>query len=250
MKVSIVIPTYNERENIPILVERLAKALRDYDYEIIIVDDNSPDGTAEVARELSEKYPIRVFVREKKLGLGTAVLYGFSKAQGDVFVVMDADLQHPPEIIPKLLEKIKTADIAIASRYVKGGQAKGLSGMRKVISHGARFLSYLFIPRTLKVKDPMSGFFAVKKEVVENVKMRGIGYKILVEILAKGKWKKVAEVPFVFEPRKYGASKLSKKEITNYLKQLLFVSWDTKTIIIPVSICIGIIIAILLLLLW
>ena len=126
MKVSVVVPTYNEAENIKKLVPLLDSILKDYNYEIIIVDDNSPDGTAEVAKKLAEQYPVKVLVREKKLGLASAILCGFMNANGDVLGVIDADLQHPPELLGEMAKKIEDGyDIVIASRYVEGGGIEG-----------------------------------------------------------------------------------------------------------------------------
>jgi len=126
MKVSVVVPTYNEAENIKKLVPLLDSVLKDYDHEIIIVDDNSPDGTAKVAKKLAEQYPVKILKREKKLGLASAILYGFMNANGDVLGVIDADLQHPPELLGEMAKKIEDGyDIVIASRYVEGGGIEG-----------------------------------------------------------------------------------------------------------------------------
>ena len=192
-------------------------------YELVIVDDNSPDGTAELALELSRHYPIRVIKRPGKLGLATAVVEGFKHARGEVLVVMDADLQHPPELVPELVRKVlyEGYDIAIASRYVKGGRIEGWSFTRRIVSKGAILLAHLLVPRTRGIKDPVSGFFAIKRSVIEGVELNPIGYKILLEILAKGRWTRVVEVPYTFKPRTRGKSKLSAKEIVNYLRHLL-----------------------------
>lgn len=225
--VSIIVPTYNERDNLPELVARLDAALRGVPYEIVIVDDNSPDGTAELALELSKKYPIRVIKRPGKLGLASAVLDGFRAARGDILVVMDADLQHPPEVVPQLVKKVQEGyDIAIASRYVPGGKTVGWSFIRKIISRGAILLAHIVLPRTRHIRDPVSGFFAVRKSVVENIldKIRPRGFKILLDILVHGTYKSVAEVPYTFEPRRAGKSKLSRREIVEYVKQLLYLT--------------------------
>ena len=126
MKVSVVVPTYNEAENIKKLIPLLDSVLKDYDHEIIIVDDNSPDGTAKAAKKLAEQYPVKILKREKKLGLASAILYGFMNANGDVLGVIDADLQHPPELLGEMAKKIEDGyDIVIASRYVEGGGIEG-----------------------------------------------------------------------------------------------------------------------------
>ena len=123
---SIIIPTYNEKDNIIPLVEQIDHALANYDYEIVFVDDNSADGTAELARSLSSKYPIEVVVRRNERGLASAVVEGIRHATGQYIGVMDADLQHPPEILPNLMQKVRSGvDIAVASRYVEGGGCQG-----------------------------------------------------------------------------------------------------------------------------
>lgn len=222
--ISIIVPTYNEAENIPILVERIHKALGGMEYEILIIDDSSPDGTAEVARKLSERYPVKVVVRPGKLGLSTAVVEGFKLAKGDYIVVMDADLQHPPEVIPQMVRKLDEGyDVVIASRYVKGGRDLGLKGWRKLVSWGARILAWLLLPNTRGVKDVMSGFFALRRSHMPGeVRLRG--YKILLAILGQKRDLRVTEIPYTFNRRIYGHSKLNFKEYLNYIIDLLKLS--------------------------
>ena len=221
MKVSVIIPTYNERDNLEELLYRVDRALKGRDYEVIIVDDDSPDRTWELAQELSEKYPVKVVRRTEEKGLSSAVIRGFKEASGDVFVVMDADLQHPPEKIPELLERIENgADIAIGSRYVPGGKVENWYWYRKLISRGAILIGRLALPKIRDVKDPVSGFFALRREVVENAQLNPIGFKILMEILIKGNYERVEEVPFTFGLRKAGESKLSGKTMVKYLKHV------------------------------
>lgn len=218
--ISIIVPTYNERENLEELFKRISDALKGYEYEIIVVDDDSPDKTWEKAQELSKSYPVRVIRRTKEKGLSSAVIRGFKEARGEIFVVMDADLQHPPEIIPKLINALEKADIAIASRYVKGGKVENWYWWRKIISKGAIMIGRVALPKIRDTKDPVSGFFALRREVVENVNLNPVGFKILLEILIKGNYSKVVEVPFTFGLRFAGESKLGKKQIFNYLKHL------------------------------
>lgn len=226
--ISIVIPTYNERENLEELFERIARALEGKEFEIIVVDDNSPDRTWEKAEELAKKYPVHVIRRINERGLSSAVIRGFKEARGEIIVVMDADLQHPPEVIPKLVEAVeKGADIAIASRYVKGGKVENWYWWRKLISKGAIMIGRVALPKIRGVKDPVSGFFALKREVVEGVELNPVGFKILLEVLIKGKYKKVVEVPFTFGLRNFGESKLSNKQILNYLRHLYrLMKWE------------------------
>jgi len=225
-ELSIIIPTYNERDNIQPLVERIHKALSDYNYELIIVDDNSPDGTSDVAKNLSAEYPIRVIVRTTERGLATAVVAGFNAARGEVLSVIDADLQHPPEMIPKLLQAIRNgADVAIASRYVPGGGTEGWTLKRGVISRCAKLPATMMFPSIRNIKDPLSGFFVFQKEVIENVVLAPVGYKILLEVLLKGNVSNVIEVPYTFREREFGQSNLNFKEEINYIKHLALLAW-------------------------
>lgn len=234
--VSIIIPTFNEKDNIEILLERINTHVKNFKYEVIFVDDDSPDKTALKVQELSIKYPAMCIVRKNEKGLATAVVEGFKHAKGEIFVVMDADLQHPPEKIKYLIEEIeKGSDIAIGSRYVeKNGEGFGeFSSTRKIISKSANILAKTLFSKLLKVNDIQSGFFALKKNVVENIDLKPKGYKILLEILAIGNYKTVKEVPFIFEKRKKGQSKLKTGVIFEYLFHLASLFWrenETKRI--------------------
>jgi dolichol-phosphate mannosyltransferase len=219
---SIVLPTYNERENLPILLERISRACKRIHYEMIVVDDNSPDGTALLAKSLKKKYPnLRVFVRRKERGLSSAIHFGIKKAKYNSVCVMDTDLQHPPELLPLLFKQLTYADIVIASRFVKGSKIMGLSTVRRIFSKLAIYLSYLFFPRLVVVKDPLSGFFAIDKELVKEKKFRLRGFKFLFELLVRGRWKRVTEIPFTFKKRRYGKSKLGFREFVNFFLLLL-----------------------------
>lgn len=222
MDVSLIIPTYRERDNIAHLFERIANALRGWEYELIVVDDDSPDGTAEYASSLAKYYPVKIVTRKGVRGLGSAILKGFELAEGRFVGVIDADLQHPPEVIPTLVNAVKNgSDIAVASRYVNGGGVDGWSPFRKIVSHGATSLAR---PLTA-VKDPMSGCFVVKRSVIAATRdLNPNGFKLLLEILVKTPKAAVTEVPYTFEPRHNGASKLDRKEYARYLKLLLDLS--------------------------
>ena len=221
-EVSVIVPTYNERENLPPLVERVGKSLRGTKYELIIIDDNSPDGTGKLADELAKKLKnFKALHRRGKKGLASAVVYGLKHARAPIVCVIDADLQHPPEKIPELLAEIDGgADIAIASRYVRKGGVKRWGKRRKFISRGAEFLSRLAVPQVQGLTDPLSGFFVFRREVVSGAKLNPVGFKILLEILVKGTWKKIAEVPYVFGKRVHGKSSLGFGEHFNYLRHL------------------------------
>ena len=189
--ISIIIPTYNEKDNIIPLVERIDHALSNQNYGIMFVDDNSRDGTAELVATLSPKYPVKVMVRRDKKGLASAVVDGLNQVTGQIVVVMDADLQHPPEVVPNLLQAIEGgADIAIASRYIGGGSCQGWGLIRRIISKGALILVHLLLPSTRRIKDPVSGFFVFNRQVVTHADLRPTGFKILLEVLMEGEFKK------------------------------------------------------------
>lgn len=219
MKTSIIVPTYNEKENIKLLIEGIAQAFNSQEYEIIVVDDASPDGAAEVAHSLSPVYPVRVIKRKGKLGLSSAVLEGFKNSEGEILGVMDADLSHPPQAIPQFIEPLREGkvDLVIASRYVEKGGILNWSLKRKIISRGAKILARPLTP----LKDPLSGFFFLKRKVIEGVSLSPKGFKIGLEIIVKGKYKKAVEMPYIFRDRRYGKSKCSWGEYKNYLSHLL-----------------------------
>ena len=214
---SIIIPTYNEKENLRPLMERLARVLVGKEWEVVVVDDNSPDGTTSEALELAREYPMKVVTRKGKLGLASAIVEGFSSASGHILGVIDADLQHPPEIVADLAVKIEEGnDIAIASRYTRGGDIQGWSLPRRIISKVAILLAR---PLT-KTKDPMSGCFCLNRKVVEGVRFAPVGYKILLEMLSTAHYDKVVEVPYTFHIRERGESKLGAGEYVRYLQLL------------------------------
>lgn len=219
VEISIVVPTYNERENIETLLLAFSKTLEGYDYEIIIVDDNSPDGTARIVQEYAAEVDrIKLLVRSGKLGLGSAILDGFKMAKGNYFLMVDADLSHRPEDIKRLIDNRKGADIVIGSRYIKGGKIIGWPMKRRIISRSAVGLAKTLF--NLKVKDPVSGFALYKKEIFErqSSKLDPIGYKLLLEILVKSQELTVTEIPITFLERKNGQSKLNLDEIINFIK--------------------------------
>lgn len=221
---SIIVPTYNERGNLEELLTRVSSSLRGMSYEVIIVDDSSPDNTAEVALALSRELPVRVIIRPLRSGLSSAVLDGFRAARGDILCVMDADLQHPPELLPELYRKATEYDIVIASRYIEGGSVEGWSLLRKLISKGSVVLARLLIPKVRSIRDISSGYFAVRRDCLDLDKMNPRGFKILLEVLAKGSWSSFIEVPYAFGIRKSGKSKLGVKTMISYLLHVLELS--------------------------
>jgi dolichol-phosphate mannosyltransferase len=219
---SIVIPTYNEKDNITPLVNGIQQALTGHDYEIIIVDDDSQDGTVEIVNKLASQYPVKLFVRREEKGLSTAVIHGIKQASGNIIAVMDADLQHPPAILPKLLKAIKDgADMALASRYIKGGGCPNWGLSRRVTSKVALRIAHIFLPSSRRVKDPMSGFFMFRRENVDLKQLKPVGYKIALEIMIVGSFKNVVEVPFIFKERSAGQSKLHPQQQIEYLSHIL-----------------------------
>ena len=202
---------------------RLAAALAGHKWELIIVDDGSPDGTADLAESYAPAHPVRVVRRPGKAGLASAVLAGFGDARGDVLLVMDADLSHPPEAVPSLVSAIdQGADLAVGSRYVKGGGTKDWPLKRRIVSRAACLMGNLLVP----VRDCTSGFFAIRRSAVDGVKLNPIGFKIGFEVMARAKYKKVVEVPYVFRDRELGKSKFGRREILQYLVQLGQVARD------------------------
>lgn len=216
--VSVVVPTFNERDNIGVLVEELVRVCAGLGIEVLVADDDSPDGTGDVADELSEKYPVVPVHRRKDKGLAPAVIDGFAKASGDIFVVMDADLSHPPDIVPKLVAKVGEGfDVVYASRHIEGGGLSDWPFHRRMISKAASLLARGLTEST----DPMSGFFAFKREVIEGVSLNPVGFKIGLEILVKGKYDKYGEVGFVFRDRALGESKLDARVYVDYVRHLI-----------------------------
>ena len=225
---SVIVPTYNERENIAELIERIETALKEVNLEVIVVDDGSPDGTADAAEELNKIYGnVRVHRRPGKMGLASAIMDGIDLASFDVVAVIDADLQHPPEHLPEMFSKImEGCDLVIASRYVEGGMIEGWSFWRRLISKSATKLAHFLLPETRKIKDVMSGYFMLRKSILRNVKLNPKGYKILLEILVKGRYESTAEVPYTFKLRVRGKSKLKFNEILNYLHLIFKLRWS------------------------
>ena len=221
-ELSLIVPTYNEAENLPELVNRVRFAMEGYSFELIVVDDDSPDHIAEVVEQLKIECPIKLVVRKQNRGLASAVLTGFRHAGGPILGVLDADLQHPPELVPSMLMEIrKGADLAVASRYSLGGAEVGRGTFRKAMSRTATFLGRLLLSSARTTPDPLSGFFLLRREVVDGVDLKPAGYKILLEVLARGRVRRVKSLPYVFHQRKRGDSKFGYWERTQYLGQIL-----------------------------
>ena len=221
-KLSIVVPTYNEKDNVKRLVEEIEIALRGIEYEIIFVDD-STDTTPAVLEELSKNdMRIRFEHRTEEKGLATAVIRGFQIADGEFLACMEADLQHPPTILrPMYVALMSGADFCIPSRYIPGGSDGGLNMYRKIVSGTARWIGKLLLPCLRKVSDPTSGLFMFRRSCIKDADLKPIGWKIMIEVLAMGKYAHIIEIPYIFQERDAGKSKLSSKVTFQYLEQVL-----------------------------
>lgn len=211
-EVSVVVPTRNEVENLPELHRALKQALHGVDYEVVVVDDSTDEGTRPMLHQIcAGDSRWRALEREpsEQRGLGSAVSLGMALARGHAVCVMDADLQHPPATIPKLLQAVRDgADLAVASRYTAGGSAEGLANpYRRAVSRGVAGAAQAVFPEIRRTSDPLSGFFCVRREAVAGLELRPIGFKILLELLVCLPWLRVRDVPFRFGPRFSGESK-------------------------------------------
>ncbi len=223
---SLIIPTYNERGNVDKIVAQLANLLDGFipnRYELILVDDNSPDRTWQVAQALTEQYPqLQVMRRQTERGLSSAVIRGWQVARGEILGVIDADLQHPPEVLLKLLQAtLDGADLAVASRHVEGGGVSDWSVVRRFLSRGAQLLGLVVCPAVVgRVSDPMSGYFMVRRSAIAGPHLNPLGYKILLEVIGRGNIGEIAEAGYVFQERESGESKVTWKQYVEYLGHL------------------------------
>jgi dolichol-phosphate mannosyltransferase len=236
---SLVIPTYNEGENIEAMIGQISSLLDPVfpgAYELIVVDDDSPDLTWKIAHDLMPQYPpLRVIRRQQERGLSTAVIRGWQAAQGEILGVIDGDLQHPPEILLKLLAAMQNADLAVASRHIEGGGVSDWSPTRRLLSRGAQILGLLILPHVLgRVSDPMSGYFLVRRQAIAHSPLSPMGYKILLEVIGRGKIQHIAEVGYVFQERQGGESKVTWKQYVEYLRHLFSLRWRSVNLPAPV----------------
>ena len=222
--VSVIIPTYNEKENIIRLIERLEEVLNTSDFEIVIVDDNSPDGTyKEIIRKFGKRKKIKALLRKNERGLGSAILHGINNSNSGIIIGMDADFNHPPELIPHMLEEIEGNDLVVASRFIKGG------GMEDKIRYFSTFIFNKFLKQILDfpTMDNMSGFYVIRKEELLKLPLekvyKGYGeYHLRLVYLAKKSNLKIKEVPVFYKKRKYGNSKSNlPKMFFLYLKEAI-----------------------------
>jgi dolichol-phosphate mannosyltransferase len=227
LDLSLVLPTFKEAGNIQAMLRALLELLEPagFSFEILVVDDNSPDGTWEKAQEISREEPrVRVIRREEERGLSSAVIRGWQVARGEILGVMDADLQHPPEILLEMRNRLRenAADLIVASRHQPGGGVSDWALSRRVISRGAQALGLAILPEVIsRVSDPMSGCFLMRRAGITGIPLQPTGYKILLEILARGRFPTVHEAPYVFRERTDGESKLTRQVYLDYLRQLI-----------------------------
>jgi dolichol-phosphate mannosyltransferase len=227
LKLSLVLPTYNEAGNIQAIIGTIGRLLDGEiasNYELIVVDDDSPDRTWEIASALCANYPqLKVMRRTTERGLSTAVIRGWQVARGEILGVIDADLQHPTEILLQLLQEIdRGADLAVASRHVEGGGVSQWSWMRRVLSRGAQILGLTILPEVIgRLSDPMSGYFMVRRRCLMGKTLSPIGYKILIEVVGRCNIAWIAEVGYVFRERQTGESKVTWKQYVEYLQHLI-----------------------------
>ena len=221
LRVSLITPTYNERENIHLLAEEIFEVVgaeSDIDLELIVVDDNSPDGTGEAAETLKENFPVKVVHRAGKLGLGSAVMEGFGQSDRPYLGVIDADLSHDPAILPQLIHGLRQHDLTIGSRFGETSHVEKWALHRKLTSlvgvTSARLLT--------GAEDPLSGYFFLHRSVLGELQLTSAGYKILLEILVKGRYASHHSIPFVFRNRQFSSSKLDLREYLLFAKQILF----------------------------
>lgn len=224
---SLIIPTFNERDNILLLLNQVEQALNGVSFEVLVVDDNSPDKTGDAVLEYSKSHPnVKLVLRLKPAGLSAAVIDGLDRAKGRFLGVMDADLSHDTALLLPLLKAVRAGHLmAVGSRKVKGGGAENWPWFRRAFSGLATFLAYLWLNSPLK--DPMSGYFVMDRKIFEKVRksLDPKGYKILLEIIARAQIIDVIELPYIFTDRKWGVSKLSSSVAQQYLAML----WDLRS---------------------
>ena len=220
-KISIIVPTYNEKETIISFLEKATYQIskNNFDAGIIVVDDGSPDGTAELIKNFSTMHTnITLLNRREKRGLASACIYGFSHTDSPILGVMDSDFSHAPDALPYLLNPLlyNMCDITVGSRYIPGGRVLNWPKRRYIISRTACYLCSLLTT----IKDVTSGYFFFKRDVIHNKILDPVGFKICLEVLVKGDYQTIIEVPYTFSDRVTGKSKMGTKEIGFYLQHL------------------------------
>ena len=223
-KLALAIPTLREAENLPGLLRHLRSVLDPLKipYEILVVDDDSRDGTEEIVSAIAAEDPrVRLLVRKGERGLSGAILYGWRHTDAAILGVMDADLQHPPEVLPHLLSAIEAgSDLAIGSRYIEGGRLGKWNPIRKFLSAAAVWATWPIQRAGIRAKDPMTGFFLIRRECINGIEFQPSGFKLLLEILVRARIRSVKEIPISFGLRAQGASKANFKVGWDYARLL------------------------------
>jgi dolichol-phosphate mannosyltransferase len=238
--VSVVFPAYNESKNITELVRRVDESFSGSgaSLEMIVVDDNSPDGTAQVVESLKSQYPnLKLLVRKDERGLATAVVRGWEKAEGKYLAVMDSDLQHPTDLVLRLYKAAvaQGADMAVASRKVEGGGVGDWAFHRIVISNVANWIAKIFLPKSLfRISDTTTGCFLFEGSKVNLQKLSPHGFKIFLEVLVRGRFSKTVEVGYVFNTRSHGTSKMTFKQDVEFIYHLLKLGLVTGEAAVPI----------------
>ena len=222
---SLVVPTYNEAANIEPFLQRIRSVLDpelSRRYEVIVVDDNSPDETWKVAAGVQAGYPqLVVLRREQERGLSSAVIRGWQAAGGDILATINADFQHPPELLPQMLELVREADLVLATRLGATGSFGEMPWQRQLLSRGARRAGEFFVPGIFsRVSDPLSGYYMLRREAIEGIELRPTGFKTLIEILARGRVNTIAECGYTMQKRLHGQSNARLRHWMEYLIQL------------------------------
>ena len=229
---SIIIPTYNESENIFKLLDEICKNTNEQNYEILVVDDNSPDGTGKLVKKFIEKnvpqishdkkIAVRLITRKKKEGIIRALLDGIDDSKGENILVMDADFSHLPDYIPDFLSTLKendNYDIVIGSRYIKGGSIVGWPLTRHLLSKGANYFARSWL--SVETNDITTGFFLVRKKILSKIDFTTNGHQFLLELLVKGDYKIAKEIPIKFQDRVRGKSNLDSTDIRNFISSVI-----------------------------
>jgi dolichol-phosphate mannosyltransferase len=223
-KLGLVIPTLNEEGTLGTLLDRVRTNLErlQFDFEVIVVDDDSRDGTQQIVNQLRASDPrIRLMVRKEARGLAGAVIYGWERTDANLLGVIDADLQHPPELLPDLVNAVREGkDIAVASRYLEEDGMAGWNPVRRFISMLGTWVTIPLQRREIRVRDPLSGFFVLRRRCIEGVRLQQQGFKLLLEILVRGNIRSVTEIPYHFGVRQAGSSKADLRVGLDYLQLL------------------------------
>jgi dolichol-phosphate mannosyltransferase len=227
---ALVVPTLNEAGNVDEILSAITDALSEtkYEYQIVVVDDGSTDGTVQKVQSRAKRDSrIRLLARAGERGLAGAVLYGWSQSQATLLGVIDADLQHPPELLPELLKAVEQSDIAIASRYARDHGTKGWNPLRAAVSRLSTLAAApLISKKNLGVTDPMSGFFIIHRRCIEGLTFQTTGFKLLLEVLVRGRIQTAREIAYHFGLRHAGSSKANASVAFHYLHLLGRLSRD------------------------